>query len=259
MILVIGEFIQDEFIYCSSDRLSPEACCPVMKELFREKNDGGAANVVNNLKSLGSESVLFVHQDNEIIKTRYVHKNSGHHILRLDKEDLCKPLNIDDLIKSISSNLDDIKIIVISDYCKGLISEKLISDIRKNFSCDIIIDTKKKAGDWIKNVNFIKINKKEFNENFLPYDISHLLNKTHLFVTMGEKGVYHFNEDSIIKTKEKEANCVSGAGDSYLAGFVTKYLECGNIKQSLSFANEVASVAVSKRGVVSVKKEDLSY
>ena len=69
MILVIGEKIQDEFIYCSSDRLSPEACCPVMKELFRETNDGGAANVVRNLDSLGSEGIVFVHQENEIITT----------------------------------------------------------------------------------------------------------------------------------------------------------------------------------------------
>ena len=30
MILVIGENITDVFVYCSSKRLSPEACCPVL-------------------------------------------------------------------------------------------------------------------------------------------------------------------------------------------------------------------------------------
>lgn len=264
MILVIGEFIKDEFIYCSSDRLSPEACCPVIKEIFREKNDGGAANVVSNLKSLGCDKILFVHQDNEIIKTRYVHKSSGQHIARLDKESPCKPLSLESLIQSISSSKcsEPIDMVVISDYCKGFITESLIHDIRKKFSCKIIIDTKKKAGNWIKYVDFIKINKKEFDENFLPYDlgkqVSTLLKKTNLFVTLGERGVYHFNTDSTIKTKEVEANCVSGAGDSYLAGFVAEYLRCANINKSLSFANQVASIAVSKRGVVSVSETELN-
>ena len=262
VILVIGESIQDEFIYCSADRLSPEACCPVVKELFRENNEGGAANVVNNLRSLGCKHVVFVHQDNKIIKTRYVHKSSGHHIIRIDEEESCKPLDIDQLVQSVYWNIEDVQMIVISDYCKGFITEKLISDIKNTFSCQIIIDTKKKAGSWIKDVDFIKINKKEFNENFLPYNIRNelgqLLKKTNLFVTLGEKGVYYFNTDSTIKTKEVEANCVSGAGDSYLAGFVTEYLRCGNINNSLSFANKVASIAVSKRGVVSVSEAEVN-
>lgn len=261
MILVVGEFIQDKFIYCSADRLSPESCCPVAKELFSETNDGGAANVVNNLKSLGRQDVKFIHQDNEIIKTRYVHKNSGHHIVRIDKEEYCKPLNIDTLIEFVGSNVQELEMIVISDYCKGFITEDLIADIRNSFSCKIIIDTKKKAGSWIQNVDFIKINKKEFKENFLPYnaknEIGRLLKNTNLFVTLGEKGVYHFNTDSTIKTKEREANCVSGAGDSYLAGFVTKYLSCNDINESLKYANKVASIAVSKRGVVSVSEAEV--
>ncbi len=257
MILVIGEKMKDEFIYCSADRLSPEACCPVMKEVFRETNDGGAANVVRNLNSLGVEDVTFVNQENEIVKTRYVHKDSGHHILRLDKEESCKPLTVKKLMRSITSDVSKIDMIVISDYCKGFITEDFIRDLGKIFSCNIIIDTKKKCGHWVKYVDFIKINKKEFDENFKPYPMSHLLNSTNLFVTLGEKGVLHFNTDSIIKTQEKEAICVSGAGDSYLAGFVKKYLDCNDIKDSLIYANKVASIAVSKRGVVAVDKKDL--
>ena len=258
MILVLGELIKDEFIYCSADRLSPEACCPVMKELFTETNRGGAANVANNLDSLGSEGVIFVHQENDIVKTRYVHKSSGHHILRLDKEEPCKPLTIEKLMQNFPFGIDEVKMVVISDYCKGFITEDFICEIGKLFPCDIIIDTKKKAGEWISYVNFIKINKKEFEENFEPFPmISNLLKTTHLFVTLGEKGVLHFNTNSITKTEEKEAICVSGAGDSYLAGFVHKYLDCNNIDESLEFANKVASVAVSKRGVVAVKKGDI--
>ena len=257
MILVIGEKIKDKFVYCSANRLSPEACCPVMKELFTETNDGGAANVVRNLNSLGCKEIIFVHQENEIVKTRYVHKDTGHHILRLDEEEPCKPLTIKNLMNKIPSDISKIDMVVISDYCKGFITEDIICDLGKMFSCSIIIDTKKKSGSWIKYVDFIKINKKEFDENFKPYKISHFLDSTHLFVTLGEKGVFHFNTESIIKTKEKEAICVSGAGDSYLAGFVNKYLDCNDIQKSLHFANKVASVSVSKRGVVAVSKEDL--
>lgn len=41
MILVIGENITDIFVYCSSKRLSPEACCPVLIPDNKVLNSGG--------------------------------------------------------------------------------------------------------------------------------------------------------------------------------------------------------------------------
>ena len=41
----------------------------------------------------------------------------------------------------------------------------------------------------------------------------------------------------------------SGAGDTFMAGLVVKFLETKNIFASIEFANECASKVVSQRGV----------
>src|SRR5210317_1477358 len=53
MITVIGDFILDIFEYGSSDRISPEAPVPIIKLDKTDYAAGGAANVAQNLHSLG--------------------------------------------------------------------------------------------------------------------------------------------------------------------------------------------------------------
>ena len=58
---VVGDLMLDDYIYGSVDRISPEAPVPVVNVLEEKFVLGGAANVVNNLASLGhrlSASVL---------------------------------------------------------------------------------------------------------------------------------------------------------------------------------------------------------
>jgi bifunctional ADP-heptose synthase (sugar kinase/adenylyltransferase) len=42
---------------------------------------------------------------------------------------------------------------------------------------------------------------------------------------------------------------VSGAGDTFTSSFILKFYETNNIKESITFANTMASIVVSKRGV----------
>jgi sugar/nucleoside kinase (ribokinase family) len=44
----------------------------------------------------------------------------------------------------------------------------------------------------------------------------------------------------------------SGAGDTFMAGLVVKYLKTSNIDESIKFANECARQVVQHRGVVSI-------
>ena len=53
----------------------------------------------------------------------------------------------------------------------------------------------------------------------------------------------------------KETIDVSGAGDTFTASFTLKYLETRDINESITFANEMASIVVSKRGVVTPWKK----
>jgi sugar/nucleoside kinase (ribokinase family) len=47
----------------------------------------------------------------------------------------------------------------------------------------------------------------------------------------------------------KQTIDVSGAGDTFTAFFSLKYFETKNIAESITFANQMASIVVSKRGV----------
>ncbi len=62
-ILIIGDFMVDNYTWCDCSRISPEAPVLVAKTLKEDKRLGGAANVYANLKSLGADvlrSVLWV-------------------------------------------------------------------------------------------------------------------------------------------------------------------------------------------------------
>jgi len=58
MILVIGDIMLDRFIWGKVSRISPEAPVPVVKVERESAMLGGAANVANNLVSLGSNALL---------------------------------------------------------------------------------------------------------------------------------------------------------------------------------------------------------
>ena len=91
-VLLIGDSCTDEWAYGSCDRLSPEAPIPVMKFREHQSAPGMAANVNENLKSLGI-NVNFLTNREKIVKTRYVDDRSNQQIMRLDTEPVVKPLH----------------------------------------------------------------------------------------------------------------------------------------------------------------------
>ena len=53
-ILVVGDTCTDVFVYGKVNRLAPEAPVAVFNPVTKEKNDGMAKNVVNNVEALDS-------------------------------------------------------------------------------------------------------------------------------------------------------------------------------------------------------------
>jgi D-glycero-beta-D-manno-heptose-7-phosphate kinase len=156
-VLVVGDLILDEFIWGDVSRISPEAPVPVVwvkKESFMP---GGACNVANNLRSLGSDVYLagMIGKDEHgailkgeleakgidvsgisvdesrptILKTRVV---AGHQqVCRIDKEKLgaLSDEMVEKMIRYIKSLIDEIDAVIIEDYGKGVISPKLLKAI----------------------------------------------------------------------------------------------------------------------------------
>jgi D-beta-D-heptose 7-phosphate kinase/D-beta-D-heptose 1-phosphate adenosyltransferase len=145
--------------------------------------------------------------------------------------------------------IHDADIVVISDYNKGFLTEETLLNISRIAKMSFI-DTKKPLSKWAEEFNYIKVNKKEFdNPEHDKKFINDNLNK--IIVTKGEQGAI-LGKITVIQTRQVEVRDVSGAGDTFLAGLVAKYTNSGDIIESIKFANQCAGEAVSHKGVVSV-------
>jgi D-glycero-beta-D-manno-heptose-7-phosphate kinase len=244
-VLVIGDSCVDIFKYGEVTRLAPEAPVPIIKPDKETSNPGMAGNVVANLKALGVE-VDFVTNETEIRKVRYVCSKYNHLLLRVDENDKCERIN-SFLLENINYNFYDA--IIISDYCKGFLTEKDIEHIAIESNCPIFLDTKKTLGNWAHNVSFIKINSLEFKNNtqILLQD-KNLFNK--IIVTRGPLGCDY--QEKNYPTKEVSVKDVSGAGDTFLAGLVTEYVRSKNIDKAIEFAQECTTIVVQKSGVSTI-------
>lgn len=155
-VLVIGDFMLDEYIQGSVDRISPEAPVPVVLQTSRRHVPGGAGNVVCNLRALGArvlvagtigddyegdelqrtiEQLGVVAADIALLripgrpttrKTRIMAANQQ--VCRLDREDRTQPPA--DIFTRLSNfielAIEQVQGIIISDYDKGVITPELI-------------------------------------------------------------------------------------------------------------------------------------
>ena len=238
-VLVIGESCTDIFVYGTSKRKSPEGNGPVFVPISETYGLGMAGNTANNLMAMGLDVDTYFDKGN-ITKTRYVNKDTNELYLRLDENDITNRINIIDL-----PDLVKYDIVVISDYCKGFLTEEDIAKIASLHSL-VILDTKKKLGDWCKDITFIKVNRQEFQNNFgVIKENDWLFDK--IICTLDRGGAMH--KTKIFEVQSVDTADVSGAGDTFVSGFVARYLECNNIEESIDWANYCAGEVVKKKGV----------
>jgi rfaE bifunctional protein kinase chain/domain len=156
-ILVVGDIMLDRFIWGTVSRISPEAPVPVVWAKSESFMPGGASNVANNIRSLGSDVYMcgVIGDDeagrilaSELLKNGIksegivldknrptIHKTRiiAHHqqVVRIDKEsdDVLDASSVDKVIRYARSRIRDIDAIIIEDYGKGLIVPKLIRQL----------------------------------------------------------------------------------------------------------------------------------
>ncbi len=265
-ILVIGESCQDVYVRGTVNRLCPEAPVPVINPVEQESNSGMAANVYANIKSIAPEAdVLLFSQNKTIVKTRYVDSVSGYILLRVDEGDIIdEKLNAMQLESYFIYNgihPKDYTCVLISDYNKGFLTEDNIYGIVKYFKAHgvpVLLDTKKILGEWSKEVEFVKINEREYKEQFkIHKDPSKFCKR--LIVTLGARGSRDIQTGILVCADEVEVSDVSGAGDTYFAAFAVRYYshEERDIIDAMGYANKASAVAVSKRGVVAVQQSEI--
>lgn len=266
-VLVIGDSCDDIYVYGESQRLCPDAPVPILVSTEQKKTKGMAANVVANLEALGIECD-FATQQETITKTRYVDKKTNHMFVRVDEEPSVKRINIETVKELLKEN--QYEAIVISDYDKGFLAESDIVSIaclvENEYKTECtFLDTKKKLGSWSTYVDFIKINKIEYeaSKDFICQNKELMLDK--LIITMDNEGAMY--KEKIFPVKDVPIKDKSGAGDTFLAGLVYGYIHkfipwsmCVIPQLSdaaIEIANEAATLVVQQKGVCVVNQEQL--
>jgi len=298
MIAVIGDLMIDHYLWGRATRISPEAPVPIIEIEKEEDRLGGAGNVVNNLINLGSKvlvssvigrnykrmikllkeknidtSGIFIDKSREtIIKSRIIASNQQ--VIRYDKE-LVKDIDRNyenKILKYLNDNLDDIDIILVSDYEKGVLTKNLsqnIINLANKYNKKLIVDPKRDFSKY-KNAWMVKPNKKELeiatgikidNKNLLlkaGWKLKKELNIRYLVVTLSEDGMVLFSDKFYeFPTFAKEVYDVTGAGDTVLAALGYYLSKKNNLLEAIEFANIAASIVVSKLGSATATLEEI--
>ena len=243
-ILLLGESCLDIYIFGDVERLNPEAPVPVIKKTHSIRKEGMSGNVMANLKSMLPDSdITRLHNDfGAITKTRFIDNKSKYQLLRYDTIEEFKPLQINRLSK------DSYDAVVISDYNKGFLSDDLIRYVFSNFkNTQIFVDTKRKNISAYKNC-IMKINEKESKE------IKFQNRETKLLITLGSSGSKYLQKKYPVGNVDVHDVC--GAGDTFLAALVARWLETKDINAAIKTANNCAALSVTKLGCYTVKRKE---
>jgi len=253
---VIGEQCNDVFIYGNCERFSPEAPVPVFKPIEKVVNKGMAGNVVANLEAIidkyGEENedgekdvVTCILSSTNMTKTRYVDKKSNHIFLRVDENDVVPLLERENMWVCLNAD-----VVLISDYNKGFLNDARITLINNHLlDKPIFLDSKRPMNSRILDaVSFVKLNESEYSK------VDEILKEKYrkkFIVTLGSKGAMYcgqiYESNNPLQTID-----VSGAGDTFFSALVFKYMQNNSIAKSIDFANEMANIVVSKRGVSTI-------
>ena len=204
-----------------------------------------AGNVVANLRKLGIEKVELISNHEQITKTRYVEEKSNQMLLRVDSND--KVGNTFDIKKV---DFDSYDAVVVADYDKGFLTLSDVEEISKRAKLSFI-DTKKVIEhNYFKDYTFVKMNEVEW-ENCMKHGAVYDEWEDKLIVTMSERGCMYqskrYSVDNSIEVRD-----LRGAGDTWMASFVVKYVETNNVSDAIEFANKNATLVVQKRGVTTI-------
>ncbi|TSC68812.1 MAG: PfkB domain-containing protein [Parcubacteria group bacterium Gr01-1014_56] len=242
-ILIIGETCLDRFVYCHAERLAPDLPVPVLSVIEETENPGMAKNVERNVKAIYEYCDIITNPGWEkVTKTRYVHRNSNHTFIRIDTDHHISRIAIHDL------PLDEYELIAISDYNKGFLTEDDIKAVCERHA-NVFIDTKKILGGWAERAKFIKINNHEY-ERSKPALTPTLAQK--IICTKGEFGAEY--QGTLYPVTPAEVKDSTGAGDSFFAALLVRYIETGDISESIRFANGCASKVVAQKGITIIER-----
>ncbi len=191
-VLVVGDLVLDEFVWGRAERISPEAPVPVVWAQSRSYMPGGAANVANNIASLGGQVALcgLVGEDMyadalvgclrdrgvdtggvmgeagrpTTVKTRII--AAHQQVVRVDWEKT-HPLtdaSARRLLAAVRRKMPEVDAVVVEDYGKGVVTPSVLKGViaaARRHGKIVTVDPKIEHFDYYRGVTAMTPNEKE--------------------------------------------------------------------------------------------------
>jgi D-beta-D-heptose 7-phosphate kinase/D-beta-D-heptose 1-phosphate adenosyltransferase len=311
-ILVLGDVMLDRFVWGNVSRISPEAPVPVVHVTHESAYPGGAANVARNLLPFAKKVHIMgligagpqgdlllenfqadgletdqLQRDTDyetIVKTRVVARNQQ--VVRIDRE-TPRPVSeavVDRLLAKVEALMPEIDGIVMEDYGKGLLSQRLVDGVvalaQSHEVCVTVDPNTNNAIKW-SGVTAVKPNRSEAfqTSGVLDHPLSDDLtcdptllevgqrlrerwSCQHLVITLGELGMVLMSEESDtvfhVPPKARDVFDVSGAGDTAIALFTLALCSGASAREATDLSNHASSIVVGKIGTATISPEELT-
>jgi len=299
-ILVIGDIMLDQYLAGRSERLCPEAPAPVVIVEDEKWFLGGAGNVASNIRAIGGQVLLagVVGRDEEgqwiqkNLKSRDIPLVMGvdasrpttvkkrimigdRLIARIDRE-VCADISdgvFQDIVRIVAA-MQDIALVIVSDYGKGVVTRGLMEEVINLCSyrgIPVYVDPKGQDYGKYRGADVIKPNFPAF-EAFYGHSINSIeeMQKAGLriFETVGCKAcivTWEANGAILISSPGQWRHFpgsgktgtpfVSGAGDAFMAALAMGRLMGLPLESACNLANSMASGVVGEMGTIVMKRE----
>jgi len=301
-VLCIGDVMLDRFIYGSIERISPEAPIPVLLEDREKHMLGGAGNVVANIAMLGAkamlvaavgsdaagteiqnllknldiQSVMVVSPDRfTTVKTRFM--CGMQQVLRVDREKTIPVAAVteDKIIKLIMESVPQSGAVILSDYKKGLLTDKIVSpaiECAHQHGKPVIVDPKGTDFSRYRGATVITPNRKELEtatgmkagtDDEVRAAALKLIMSCGIetvLATRGKDGLSIITRDAEpvhIPAQVREIFDVSGAGDTVIGSFTLAIAAGASPVEAAILSNHAAGIVVGKVGTAVTTPDEL--
>lgn len=244
-LIVVGDIGLDEYVLGDVRRISPEAPVPVLEVAQQDSRLGLAANVAQNVASLGGVAHLVavvgrdgaadelrgklqsvgvspehLVTDSSRPTTRKLRVMSGpHHLVRVDyeKKQYLSPEVEKQLVDKVTSLLDQAEGVIIEDYAKGVLSENGLQAIIKESHLrkkKVFVDPNRYTpAKFYNGADVITPNRDEAVElSGLDYD--DLRVNPNFIIEVGQALRERVQAENIVITRGKEGMTLIGANEA---------------------------------------------
>ena len=289
----------DRYWYGDVERISPEAPVPVVAVLQADERLGGAANVAQNVRTLGARCALFsisgddreadslerllgladidcrLHRDkllNTTVKLRVIARHQQ--LIRIDFD---SPVSKDTRVKLLDTylkHLSEHDAVIVSDYGKGGLGyiQEMIQAARAA-SHPVLVDPKGDDYSGYRGASLITPNRKEFEQVAGRFRDDRDLEQKGIamakdldlggvLVTRGEQGMSLMQQDGKvihIPARAREVFDVTGAGDTVIAAVGCAWAVGSSVGDALQLANMAAGIVVGKLGAASASPAEILH